>query len=277
MTGAVTRRLAAPLWIAICVMAVGTFFLLPIVYLVAVSFKMSDDVLTGHVLPQAPTVANWPIAFQLIPLARFIWNSICTSLLAAAATIAIVLPAIYGIQRLALGYRWLADATLASFVAPPIVVVLPFFYLLKTGGLLNTIIGLALVYAVVNVPVAFWLLAPFVRQLPREIEEAAAVDGIATFAIFVHIVIPLIAPGLIATALILTIFSYDEFLLASSLTFSDATRTLTVGISLFQGERLVNFGQMAAASLSGMVPLYILAVIGQRWLVSGLSHGGVKF
>jgi multiple sugar transport system permease protein len=136
--------------------------------------------------------------------------------------------------------------------------------------------GLTCVYAILNVPVAFWLLTPFIQQLPREIEEAAALDGAAMLATFIHIVLPMIAPGLVATALILLIFSYDEFLLASSLTFVDATRTLPVGISLFQGERLVNFGQMAAASLTGIAPLYFFGLVGQRWLVRGLSHGAIK-
>ncbi|MBN9060544.1 MAG: carbohydrate ABC transporter permease, partial [Rhizobiales bacterium] len=153
---------------------------------------------------------------------------------------------------------------------------LPFFFLLKTIGLLNTHAGLILVNGLLNIPVAFWLLAPFLRRVPVEIEEAAALDGAGRLRTLVSIVAPMIAPGIAATSLIVVILSFNEFLLASGLTLSDSMRTLTVGISLFQGDRLVNFGQMAAASLAGIVPIYAIALLMQKHLVEGLAHGGVK-
>lgn len=153
---------------------------------------------------------------------------------------------------------------------------LPLFYLLKFAGLINTVWGLALVYGFMNVPVALWLLAPFVSQVPAEIEEAARLDGASAFGIFRFVVLPLVSHGVAATYIIVIILAYNEFLLASVLTFNEDARTLTVGISLFQGERLQNFGQMAAASLAGVVPIYLIALIAQRWLVDGLTAGAVK-
>ena len=127
-----------------------------------------------------------------------------------------------------------------------------------------------------NVPVAIWLLDSFVRQVPKEIEEAAWVDGAGILGGLVRIVVPLIAPGIVAAGIICLILAYNEFLFALVFTFRPQTQTLPIGIALFQGDRLVNFGQMAAASLTGIVPVYIVALFFQRWLIKGLTHGAVK-
>jgi multiple sugar transport system permease protein len=255
---------------------IAAFFALPIAYLASVSFKTKDDVLAGNFLPESATLANWPGAFSAAPLLAFIQNSVIVSVLAGLLSVAITLPAAYAVLRMDIARKWLPQAVLASYVAPPIVALIPLFFFFKTVGLINTLAGLVLVNALANVPVAFWLISPFLRRVPAEIEEAAALDGLGRLRTLVLIVAPMIAPGLAATTLVIIILAYNEFLFASSFAFSDATRTLTVGISLFQGDRLVNFGQMAAASLAGVLPIYIITLFGQRWLVAGLSHGGVK-
>lgn len=255
---------------------VAAFFALPILFLVSVSFKTKDDVLTGDFLPHGPTLANWAGAFAAAPVATFIRNSIAVAVLSGVLTLAVTLPAAYAMLRLKIGARWLPDATLASFMAPPVVALIPLFFLLKLAGLLNTQAGLVLVYGFANVPVAFWLISPFLLRIPREVEEAAALDGAGALRTLVHVAAPMIAPGLVATWLIVSILAYNEFLFASAFTLSDATRTLPVGISLFQGDRLVNFGQMAAASLAGIVPVYLVALFMQRRLVNGIAHGAVK-
>lgn len=256
--------------------AVLAFFALPILYLVSLSFKSKDDVLSGRFLPSSVTFENWPGAFAAAPLSDFVINSISVSIASGLLTLLLTLPAVYAVTRLKFGGKWLADATLASFTAPPVVAMIPFFYLLKTIGLLNTTPGLALIYGLVNVPVAFWLLVPFLRKLPLEIEQAAELDGAGPLRRLIWIIIPMIAPGLVATLIIVSILAYNEFLFASVFTFADDVRTLPVGLSLFQGDRLVNFGQMAAASLTGILPVYVIALTLQRYLVQGLAHGGVK-
>ena len=240
-----------------------TFFLLPLAYLLSVSFKRKDDVLSGNFLPTDPTLANWPAAFESTSLTTFIFNSVVISVFAGLVTIAITLPASYAMIRLGIGKKALPQVTLASYVAPPIVGLIPFFFLLKTVGLLNTYPGLILIYG-------------FLRRVPAEIEEAAALDGAGRLRTLVSVVAPMIAPGIAATTIIVVILTFNEFLLASGLTLSDGMRTLTVGISLFQGDRLVNFGQMAAASLAGILPIYVIALLMQKHLVQGLAHGGVK-
>jgi multiple sugar transport system permease protein len=252
------------------------FFALPIAYLLSLSFKTKDDVLTGSFLPHGPTLANWPAAFAAAPLATFIGNSVVVAVLSGLLTVAITFPAVYAVERLAIARKWLPQAVLSSYMAPPVVALVPLFFLFRVAGLINSHVGLILLYGVLNVPVAFWLLAPFVRRVPAEIEEAAALDGASRFRTLVSVVLPMTAPGVAATTIIAVVLAYGEFLFASTFAFSDATRTLTVGVSLFQGDRLINFGQMAVASLSGIAPVYLLALLSQRWLLRGLTEGSIK-
>lgn len=261
---------------AVTLVLASAFFILPVAYLVSVSFKTPDDVLSGRFLPTEPTLANWPGALAATDLLRFILNSALVSVGSAAITLAVTVPAAYGVVRLGIGRRWVPQLTLGSYVAPPIVAAIPLFFLLRGAGLINTQWGLALVQGLGNVPVAYWLLTPFLRSIPVEIEEAAALDGASPRAILLRIVVPLLAPGLAATAIILAILAYTEFLFASTFTLSDSTRTLTVGLSLFQGDRLVNFGQMAAAALMGLIPIYALGLLMQRFLVEGITHGAIR-
>ncbi len=252
------------------------FFALPIAYLLSVSFKTKDDILTGSFLPHNPTLANWPGAFAAAPLGTFIGNSVLVAVLSGLLTIVLTVPAVYAVERMAVARRWLPQAVLSSYMAPPIVALIPLFFLFRAAGLINTHVGLIIVYAIANVPVAYWLLTPFVRRVPLEIEEAAALDGAGRLRTLLSVVVFVIAPGIAATTIIVTVLAYNEFLFASAFSFSDATRTLTVGVSLFQGDRLINFGQMAVASLSGIAPVYALALFAQRWLLRGLSEGSIK-
>lgn len=259
-------------WLALAV----AFFVLPIAFLLSTSFKTPDDVLQGNFFPTTVTLGNYPAAFAHLPIALMIRNSVLVSLLSAAITLTITLPATYAMVKLDFMRRLIPNITLASYAAPPIVALIPLFYLMQFTGLMDTLYGLAIVYGVMNIPVAFWLMRSFVRAIPDDIDEAAWIDGAGYWRTFRSIVLPLLVPGIVATGLICIVLSYNELLFASALTFRDTSRTITVGMSLFQGERLVNFGQMAAASLVGMVPVYLVAVFFQRYLVGGLTQGSVK-
>ena len=262
----------ARLWLALAI----AFFVLPILYLLSTSFKAPDDVLQGRFFPNDPTLANYPAAFGHVPVASMIRNSVVVSLLSAAITLLLTVPATYAMVKLGFMRTIIPNITLASYVAPPVIALIPLFFLMQMVHLIDTIAGLALVYGIMNIPVAFWLLRSFVRAIPDEIDEAAWIDGASYFRTLVRIILPLLVPGIVATALICIILSYNELLFASTMTFGQSSRTITVGMSLFQGERLVNFGQMAAASFAGMVPVYIIAVFFQRYLIGGLTHGSVK-
>ncbi len=256
--------------------AVLIVFLFPILYLALVSVKPQPEVLSGRLLPSRFAWENWPDAFRSVELLLFLRNSVAVAIGSAALTLGLAVPATYAMVRFNTGGRGLASFVLSSYVAPPVVALLPLFFLLRWARLIDTLPGLALVHALANVPVAVWLLDSFVRGLPREIEEASWVDGAGQVGTLRRVVVPLIAPGIVAAGIICLILSYNEFLFALVLTYRPETQTLPVGIALFQGDRLVQFGQMAAASLTGMAPVYLLALFFQRWLIRGLTSGAVK-
>jgi multiple sugar transport system permease protein len=256
--------------------AVLLFFIFPLIFLVMVSLKSQSDIATSNFLPSVAFWQNYPDAWRSVKVPIYLRNSAICALLGAAITLLLAVPATHAIVRHRLGGGLLPSFILATYVAPPIVALFPLFFLLRNIGLANTQFGMALVYGVMNLPVAFWLLSSFVRRLPSEIEEAARLDGAGQLTTLVRIVVPLIAPGIVSTGIICMILSYNEFLLASFLTRSEATQTLPVGLSLYQGDRQLRYGQMAVASLIGIVPIYFLAVFFQRWLVRGLTAGGAS-
>jgi multiple sugar transport system permease protein len=265
-----------PLWRWLGLALVLIFFLAPIAYLILVSLKPQPEVLSGRLLPTRIAWENWPNAYASVDVLLFLRNSVIVAALSAALTMLLATPATYAMVRFRTGGSVLRSVVLSSYAAPPIVAVIPLFYLLKWGQLIDTLPGLALVHGLANLPVAVWLLDSFFREVPRDIEEASWVDGAGPFGTFRRIVLPLVVPGLVAVAIICVILSYNEFLFALVLTYRPQTQTLPVGIALFQGDRLVQFGQMAAASLTGMIPVYLVALFFQRWLIRGLTSGAVK-
>jgi multiple sugar transport system permease protein len=252
------------------------FFLAPIAYLALVSLKPQPEVLSGQLLPSRIAWENWRNAFGTVDVLLFLRNSVVVAGLSAALTMLLAVPAVYAMVRFRTGGSFLRSVVLSSYVAPPIVAIIPLFYLLKWGQLIDTLPGLALVHGLANLPVAVWLLESFVREVPGDIEEASWVDGAGRIGTLMRIVLPLIVPGLVAVAIICLILSYNEFLFALVLTYRPQTQTLPVGIALFQGDRLVQFGQMAAASLTGMIPVYLVALFFQRGLIRGLTSGAIR-
>ncbi len=263
-------------WATVVVTAAIVLAALPLVYLATLSVRSRDDVLSGSLLPSKLYWDNWPDTFEAIDLTRFLLNSWVVALLAVALTMALALPGAYYVARAGRAGDRLAAITMASCCAPPVVAVLPLFFMLRWAGLNNTLVGLALVVGLANLPVAVWLLDGFLRRVPREIEEAAWLDGLGHWATLRRIVIPLASPGIVAAGLICFFLSYNELLFAISFQQQTSTQTLPVALSLFQGDRNIEFGQQAVASLVGIVPVYVIAVLAQRRLVAGLVAGAVK-
>lgn len=249
---------------------------MPVLFLVSLSLRGVDDIQNGGWLPSTVRWDNWPSAFDTVPLARMLTNSWVIALGATVLTAVIATPTAYFTARAGRSGQRLYSVLLAAYCAPPVVAVLPLYFLLKSVGLTNSVVGLALVNGLANVPVAVWLLDGFVRRVPKDLEEAAWVDGATTTGAMVRIVLPLVVPGLVAASLVCFFLAYNEFLFAVSFSQSPSSQALTVGLSLFQGDRTVQFGQQAAASLVAIIPVYVLAVAAQRLLIGGLSQGALK-
>lgn len=269
------RKLPALLALCVAVAVVIAFFTLPIVYLIAVSFKAQSEVTTSIFLPADPTLDNWRGLFDSLPVLKYLGNSVIAALASALLTMGIAMPATYAMSRYQTGGNFLGNITLGMYVAPPVVALLPLFFMLRATGLLHSLPGLVLVYGLMNVPVALWLLQGFMHRIPREIDQAAAMDGAGIVRTLWSIILPTMIPGLVATGIICAVLSYNEFLFAFFMT-ADESRTMPIALALFQGDQIVNFGQMAAASLTGIVPVALAILFFQRWLVGGLTAGSEK-
>ncbi|MDH6181709.1 multiple sugar transport system permease protein [Microbacteriaceae bacterium SG_E_30_P1] len=249
--------------------------LVPLLYLFSLSLMGRDETVSGILWTSSPKWSNWAeVIGTVIPLS--IGNSLLAALGGAALTLVFALPGAWAIARFRAGGRTLGATLMSPWLLPPIVAVVPLLTLLRIVGLNNTLPGLAIVYALANVPVAVWLLEGFVRRLPKELEEAATIDGAGSWRTLVSVIAPLLAPSLVAVGIIVAILNYNEFLLATFLTQSADTQTFPVALSLFYGDRTPHFGKIAAASFIGVIPVFAAAVFFQRWLVSGLTAGAVR-
>lgn len=256
-------------------LAVTVVALVPIGYLFSLALRTPADVLNSSLLPTEWSWSNFTSVFHTIELGTMLQNSWISAVGAALLAVVIATPAAYFTARRFRGDR-LLTVLLASYCAPPIVAVIPLFFLLRDVGLTNNVGGLIVVNGIANAPVASWLLDGFVRRIPIEIDEAAVIDGLSVAGAFRKAVLPLLWPGVVAALLVVFFLSYNDFLFAVYLAVTKESQTLTVGLSLFQGDRNVQFGQQAAAGLLGILPVYVLALTAQRYLVGGLSVGATK-
>lgn len=268
------RRGSAGATVFLVIALIGA--LVPIAYLISVSLMSRGDVAAGILFPSNPQWSNWSTAFSQSNLPQGVANSLITSILGAVLTLVFALPASWAMVRYRTGGRTLAGTILSPWLLPPIVAVIPIFTLLRILGLNNTLAGLTLVYALANTAVAIWLLEGFVRKLPVELDEAAQLDGAGSFRVLFSVVTPLLTPALVAVGVIVAVLNYNEFVLATFLTQGPQAQTVPVVLSLMLGERIQDFGKIAAASLIGVIPVFAAAVFLQRWLVAGLTSGSVK-
>ncbi len=260
--------------IALALGLVGT--LLPLAYLVLVSLMSIAQVSSGSLLPAPPQWHNYADAWAGGALGHGVLNSLLVAIGSTILTLAIALPGAWAMVRSRTGGRFLAGTILSPWLLPPIVAVVPIFTLLRIVQLNNTLVGLGLVYALANTAIAIWLLEGFIRRLPGELDEAAQLDGAGPWQVLGRVILPLLAPALVAIGVIVVVLDYNEFVLAAFITQSPDSQTLPVVLSNMLGERVQNYPKIAAASVIGIIPVFAGAVFLQRWLVAGLTSGSVK-
>jgi ABC-type glycerol-3-phosphate transport system permease component len=212
---------------------------------------------------------------------RHFWLPIRNSLIVAAATttlaLGVAIPAAYASARLRFrGRSTLLAVVLAVSVFPQISIVSPLFLLLRSAGLIDTYPGLVLPYLTFALPLAVWLLAAFFRQLPRDLEEAALMDGASRLRAALEVMLPLAAPAVATTAILTFLYAWNEFLFALSFTLGPDRQTVPVAIALFRGQYQVPWGQILAAAVVASLPVAIVVLVFQRRIVSGLTSGATK-
>ena len=252
----------------------------PLVWLLSTAFKPPRELVRLHptLIPIHPTTENFVQAFTEQDLGRAALNSLQVSLASAVLTVLVATPAAYALTRfrsklgtLALGW------VLLSQLFPFVLLIIPIFLVLREVGLANTHAGLVLIYVVWSLPFALWMLQGFVRNIPLELEQAAAVDGAGRLQILRRVVFPLLAPGLVATALFAFISAWNEFFFALVLIKTPDLATLPVALARFVGiEGTARLGPLAAGSLLATLPSLAFFAVMQRRLASGSLAGAVK-
>lgn len=252
----------------------------PLLWMLSVSFKGPRELvqLYPSFIPSDFTLENYRIALTENDLVQSAINSFKVAVLTALLTTAIGLPAAYVLARRKglisqLGLGWI----LLSQMFPLILIIIPLFLLLRDLKLTNSHIGLVLVYVVWALPFILWMLQSYVRGIPRDLEEAATVDGATRFQILIGIVAPLLLPGIVVTTLFAFITAWNEFFFALVILQSPELTTLPLKLAQFVGiEGVVRLGPLAASALLATAPSLVLFTIIQRWLTRGLLSGAVK-
>jgi multiple sugar transport system permease protein len=253
--------------------------LFPALWILLTSFKTEAELMLKPItwLPRAPTLQNYLQAFSDQPLLTFLFNSFMVALLSTVLTLLISVLAAYALARLNLRFRGLIMSLIIAVSTFPLVTLLvPLFETMRALDLLNTWTALILPYAVLSLPVCTLVLTAFFETIPRDLENAAMIDGCTRIGALFRIVVPLSAPGIFTAGILAFVNSWDEFLLALSFNSNPALRTLPVGIQLYQGEFAFPWPVISAALVVGIVPVAILIVIFQDRVVSGLTAGGLK-
>lgn len=263
---------------AVAVAAV-VLVLLPIYWMVNMSFKGRAEfaALPPTLLVQRPTLENYRDLIVTQRFDRFGLNSLVVALIAASIAVTIGTLAAYGLSRFHLprnlNYH-LLFTILTVRMFPPVVTVIPLFVYYRDLGLLDSQLGLGLVHSFSEIPLVVWMMIGFFRDIPRDMEEAALVDGDHRLAVLRKIAIPLAVPGLAATFILVFISSWNEFLLALILTETRA-QTLPIAVAAQITQFDVKYGNLMAAGVLATLPVLVLAMLAQRHLTRGLTVGGV--
>jgi len=268
-----------PWWLWVVVAAIVIFCLTPFYWLINVSLKTGPDLSGSAIIPPNPTLDNYQSIFQNDDFVRALGNSAIVSLSTTVLALIVGSFCAYALARLRFrGKFLLLAAVLVITTFPPIAIAAPIFKLWTDIGLFNTIPGLIIPYLTFALPLAIYILVSFFKEIPKDLEEAALVDGATRFQAFRKVVIPLAAPGLATAGILTFIFAWNEFLLAVTLTSTVRARTVPAEIAFFTGSTEFEepLGTISAASVVISIPLIFLVLFFQKRIVAGLTAGAVK-
>lgn len=273
-------------WTVIC--------LFPIFWTITTSFKLAPDVMKGNLVPWVDFTPRWKgwesigISPRLIGeistvrdefLKRF-WNSAIIAL--SASTLAVVLGSLaaYGLSRFNYKFGFMRNSDISFFflsqmILPPVVLALPFLVLYKSLALIDSRIGLILLYTLMVLPIVIWIMRDQFQGIPVELEEAALVDGLGIWGAFLQIVLPIALPGMVAAFILSLVLCWNEYFFAALLTATNAT-TLPVMVASQTGSQGINWWSMAALSSAAILPLIVVAIFLEKFIIKGMAAGAVK-
>ena len=255
-----------------------SFLLGPFVWQIITAVKPQGQL--GQLPPLLPSHPTWQSFATVLGTSGFLRAGLNSFLVASfVVLVALVfgVPASYALAKFNLrGGSLMLTVLLAFSMFPPIANVAPLYLLLIRLGIRDSILGVVLAHSVFALPFAVWLLTSFFREIPNDLYRAARIDGCSHLGVLRHVVLPLAVPGLLSVALLVFIFSWNEFLYAFTLTASDRSRTLPVAIALFPGIHEIPWGEISAAAVLATLPCVVLMLVFERYIVSGLTTGAVK-
>jgi ABC-type glycerol-3-phosphate transport system permease component len=267
------------LFMYIILIAASAMVLIPVLWMISTAFKSNEEVMvTPPVwIPENPTFDAFARIWKDYPFGDYFLNSVI--IVIAATLISIIFSALagYGASR----FRFRGRGSFLTFLLitqmfPSIMLLIPFYQVLKTLGLIDTHMGLIIVYISFTVPFCTWMMLGFFDSIPKELDEAALIDGCGPVRTFVQIIFPLSLPGIAATAIYAFLQSWNEYMFALILTTREEMKTLPVGIGQLNGYYKVAWNDMMAASIISSMPLIIMFLFMQKYFISSLTAGAVK-
>ncbi len=260
-------------------LAVVAIALLPVLWGLSTSLKPASQILTfpPKWLPDPPTLTSYVQVWEQSNLPIYFRNSVIVTLAALVVALIVAVHCAYAMARFRfVGKNLVLVALLATSMIPGIAILVPLYDLSVHAKLYDTFAGLVIVYAAWNVPILVWLLRGFFESVPVELEEAARIDGCSRLRAFYKIVLPMSQPGLLAAAIMVIMFVWNDFLIAFALTISENRRLLSVGLYTYISNYGVEWGQLTAATMIALVPVVAVFFLLQRRLVEGLMAGALK-
>lgn len=253
--------------------------LFPFIWQLITSLKPPDQIykMPPDWWPKTFYLKNYVNAFVNYPFARYMINSIVVAGFTTIGCLAVASFSAYAVARLKMrgtGFIMMLVLTVSMF--PPIAIISPLYLMMKNVGLLNSYAALVIPYTTFALPLAIWNLSTFFKTIPFELEEAAKIDGATPIQSFFKVILPLTGPGIFTTAIIVFITAWNEFLFSLTFNTKEIMRTVPVGISMFQGQYDLPWGEIAAATIIVTIPLIILVLFFQKRIMSGLTAGAVK-
>ncbi len=273
------KKLLGRIAFYIFLLVIVLYTVFPFYWAIVSSLKAGSDLFRVDFWPPHPAWDNYVAVFREQPFGRNILNSIFVAVSTVALSLALAVAAAYALGRIQFrGRTTLLIVVLGVSMFPQIAVLSGMFELIRYLGLYNNLLSLTLSYMIFTLPFTVWVLTTFMRELPKELEEAAIVDGAKPYTIVTKVFMPLMGPALATTGLLAFIAAWNEFLFALTFTLSAEERTVPVAIALISGASSYElpWGNIMAASVIVTVPLIVLVLIFQRRIVSGLTAGAVK-
>lgn len=274
-----TKMRLAKIFLEIGLLIGLVYALFPVIWMISCAFKTNTEVFTvpQQIIPRNPTLEAFTAVLTDPSKLRFFLNSYIVAFFTTGITLFVAILAGYALSR----YDFKAKKILNTFIittqaVPPITLLIPYFGMLVSFGLFDSYLALIVTYLVFTLPYATIMITGYINTLPKDLDEAVAIDGGSTWCVLWRVLVPISKPGLVATGIYTFLQCWNEYLFALCLTKSEEIRTVPIGIQLLMGQITYSWNEMMAMSILGSIPIIILFIFAQNYFIAGLSAGAIK-